>query len=69
MKKLLNYAACLVALLAGIVLLLSGELSTVMFGVYWMGLCWLSGRTTLGKRMWKSFWKTNMEIGRHLDAD
>lgn len=66
--KIVNYLVCSMAILAGVVLLMADKPAVALCGVLWLGMMMLSGRTKYGKRVWRKFARTNMEINRIFEG-
>lgn len=64
--KVLNYIICSTIILVGIVLVLSGELIPILFGLLWIVVNMKMHNFHWYKKMWKSFFKTNIEIERYF---
>lgn len=60
-QSTINYCICTLLLGVGIVLVLSNELSTIIMGVLWFVILHVSSTNKVLKRMWKSYWKTNIK--------
>lgn len=61
-----NYIVMSVLLGIGIVLLMGTELSTIILGVLWFALLWLSGHDSRVRKHWKKYWKTNIRMMKVL---
>lgn len=57
----INYIICTLLLGVGIVLLMGNELSTIILSVLWFVILWKTSTNKYMKRMWKSYWKTNIK--------
>lgn len=61
-----NYIVMSVLLGIGIVLLMGTELSTIILGVLWFALLWLSGHGSRVRKHWRKYWKTNIRMMKVL---
>lgn len=67
--KALNYIVCSTIITIGIVLLLSGEITPTIVGFIWLGINIKFSCLKVGKKMWKRFLRTNMEINRYFGLE
>lgn len=67
--KALNYIVCSTIIFVGIVLLLSGEITPTIAGLIWFAINLKFSCLNVGKRMWKRFLRTNMEINRYFGPE
>lgn len=67
--KVLNYVACSTIIFVGIVLLLSGEITPTIAGLIWLALNIKFSYLNIGRKMWKRYWKTNLEINRYFGLE
>lgn len=67
MSKLI-FAVCAAYLCGTTVLVLSAEIWAVIAGVYMLFLAGVSVKTTLGKIVWKTFYKEGYKILSKIDA-
>ena len=67
--KVLNYVICSTIILVGIVLFLSGEIFPTLLGLLWMVINMKMCHFLWYKNMWKSFFKTNLEIERYFGLE
>lgn len=64
--KVLNYIVCSTITFVEIVLVLSGELIPILFGLLWIVVNMKMYNFHWYKKMWKSFFRTNIEIERYF---
>lgn len=67
--KVLNYVACSTIIFVGIVLLSSGEIVPTIIGLIWLAINLKFSCLNVGRKMWKRFLRTNMEINRYLGLE
>ena len=67
--KTLNYIVCSTIITIGIVLLLSGEIIPTILGLIWLAINMKFACLNIGKKMWKRYWKTNLEINRYFGLE
>ena len=67
--KVLNYVACSTIIFVGIVLLLSGEITPTILGLIWLAINMKFACLNIGRKMWKRYWKTNLEINRYFGLE
>lgn len=67
--KVLNYVACSTIIFVGIVLFLSGEIAPTIAGLIWLAINLKFSCLNIGRKMWKRYWKTNMEINRYFGLE
>lgn len=67
--KVLNYVACSTIIFVGILLLLSGEIAPTIAGLIWLAINLKFSCLNIGRKMWKRYWKTNMEINRYFGLE
>jgi len=67
--KALNYIVCSTIIFVGIVLFLSGEITPTILGLIWLGINLKFSCLKVGKKMWKRYWKTNLEINRYFGLE
>ena len=67
--KALNYVVCSTIIFVGIVLFLSGEITPTIAGLIWFGVNIKFSCLNIGRKMWKSFLRTNMEINRYFGLE
>ena len=67
--KVFNYVICSTIIFIGIVLLLSGEIVPTIAGLIWLAINMKFACLNVGKRMWKRFLRTNMEINRYFGLE
>lgn len=67
--KTLNYIVCSTIITIGIVLLLSGEIIPTILGFIWIGINIKFSCLNIGRKMWKRFLRTNMEINRYFGLE
>lgn len=64
--KVLNYVACSTIIFVGIVLLSSGEIVPTIIGLIWLVINLKFSCLNDGRKMWKKFLRTNIEINRYF---
>lgn len=64
--KTLNYIICSMALAIGITLLLTNNFPMIIAGGLWFVLLYKTSKTKQAKRMWRTFYKTNLEIEKYF---
>lgn len=67
--KVSNYIVCSTIIILGIVLLLSGEITPTIVGLIWLALNIKFSCLNIGRKMWKRFLRTNMEINRYFGLE
>lgn len=67
--KVLNYIVCSTIITIGIVLLLSGEIIPTILGLIWLAINMKLACLNIGRKMWKRFLRTNMEINRYFGLE
>ena len=67
--KALNYLVCSTIIVLGIVLLLSGEIIPTILGLIWLAINMKFACLNIGKKMWKRYLKTNLEINRYFGLE
>lgn len=67
--KTLNYIVCSTIITIGIVLLLSGEIVPTILGLIWLAINMKFAYLNIGRKMWKRYWKTNLEINRYFGME
>ena len=67
--KVLNYVICSTIILVGIVLISSGEITPTIVGFIWLALNIKFACLNIGRKMWKRFLRTNMEINRYFGLE
>lgn len=67
--KTLNYIVCSTIITIGIVLLLSGEIVPTILGLIWLAINMKFACLNIGRKMWKRYWKTNLEINRYFGLE
>lgn len=67
--KALNYIVCSTIIFVGILLLLSGEIAPTIAGLIWLAINLKFSCLNIGRKMWKRYWKTNMEINRYFGLE
>lgn len=67
--KTLNYIVCSTIITIGIVLLLSGEITPTILGLIWLAINMKFACLNIGRKMWKRYWKTNLEINRFFGLE
>ena len=67
--KALNYIVCSTIIVLGIVLLLSCEITPTILGLIWLALNIKFSFLNIGRKMWKRFLRTNMEINRYFGLE
>ena len=67
--KVLNYVICSTIILVGIVLISSGEITPTIVGLIWLALNIKFSCLNIGRKMWKRFLRTNMEINRYFGLE
>ena len=67
--KALNYVVCSTIIFVGIVLLSSGEIIPTILGFIWIGINIKFSCLNIGRKMWKRFLRTNMEINRYFGLE
>lgn len=67
--KALNYIVCSTIILVGIVLISSGEIIPSIAGLIWLALNIKFSFLNIGRKMWKRFLRTNMEINRYFGLE
>ena len=67
--KVFNYVVCSTIIFIGIVLLLSGEITPTIAGLIWLALNIKFACLNIGRKMWKRFLRTNMEINRYFGLE
>lgn len=67
--KVLNYVLCSTIILVGIVLVSSGEIIQSIAGLVWFVVNMKFACLKVGKKMWKRYWKTNMELNRYFGLE
>lgn len=65
-STIINYIICTILLGAGIVLIFSDDLSTIILGVLWFVSLYISSTNKVLKSMWKSYIRTTMRIEKIL---
>lgn len=64
--KALNYIVCSVVLFIGIALLLTDNIILIIAGFLWLAFHYVLSTKKQVRRMWRKFWKTNLEIERYF---
>ena len=67
--KALNYLVCSTIIVLGIVLLLSCEITPTILGLIWLAINMKFACLNVGKKMWKRYLKTNLEINRYFGLE
>ena len=67
--KVSNYIVCSTIIVLGIVLLLSCEITPTIVGFIWLALNIKFARLNIGRKMWKRFLRTNIEINRYFGLE
>jgi hypothetical protein len=67
--KVLNYVICSTIIFVGILLLSSGEIIPSISGLIWFVVNMKFSCLNIGRKMWKRYWKTNMELNRYFGLE
>lgn len=67
--KALNYVICSTIIFIEIVLLLSGETTPIVLGLIWLAINIKFACLNIGRKMWKRFLRTNMEINQYFGLE
>lgn len=67
--KALNYVVCSTIIFIGIVLLSSGEIVPTIIGLIWLAINLKFSCLNIGRKMWKIYWKTNLELNRYFGLE